>query len=206
MSVELSEKRGSGLPWLDHAIFRLDGWLRRRLGIFEYSTDSNCIFRLELGRAGHGLALSDGTRVRVGDRLLMLHFWNENVPAMGQEGPTVAWARGVSRNVEFSLRELARYLQQQPSLQDFVALCGDMHLGSTRKTQQIERIVAHYGFEAVDDAHAERRGALHRIGMSILIFMLLAATNPVALRSTVLRRYHRRVFLSRATLERRYRN
>ncbi len=207
MSVELSEKRGSGLAWLEYAVFKLDSWLRRRQGIYEYSTDARCLFRIELGRADQAVTLSDGTQVRSGDPVLVLHLWNENIPAMRQEGPTVAWARQVSRAIHTSLRELARYLQQQSRLDDIVALCGDMHLGSARQTRQLAHIVARYGFEAVEDGNAgRRRGALHRIGKSILIVLLVAATNPIALRSTILRRYHRRVFLSRATLERRYRN
>jgi hypothetical protein len=207
LSLELSEKRGSGLAWLEYAVFKLDSWLRRRQGIYEYSTHPRCLFRIQPGRADQIVALSDGTQVRPGDRVLMLHLWNENLPAMGQEGPTIAWARQVSGAIHTSLRELARYLQLQSKLDEVVALCGDMHLGSARQTRQLAHIVARYGFEAVEDGHVRRRrGTLHRIGKSILIVLLVAATNPAALRSTILRRYHRRVFLSRATLERRYRN
>ncbi len=207
MSAELSEKRGSGLGWLEYAVFKLDGWLRRRQGIFEYSTNAQCLFRVELGQADQSVTLSDATRIRCGDPILVLHLWNEHIPAMGQGGPTVAWARQVSRAIHTSLRELARYLPQQPRLDEVIALCGDMHLGSPKQTRQLAHIVAHYGFEAVEDCNAgRRRGALHRLGKSILIVLLVAATNPVALRSTILRRYHRRVYLSRATLERRYRN
>ncbi|MGH8148501.1 MAG: YkoP family protein [Steroidobacteraceae bacterium] len=204
MSVELSEKRGSGLAWLEHAIFALDGWLRRRQGIFEYSADPRCLFRVELGRADQTLRLHDGTSVRTGDQVLVLHLWNENIPAMGQEGPTVAWAHQVSRAIHASLRELARYLEQQPRLAPVRAVCGDMQLGSARQTEQLAHIVERYGFEALDDWMG-RHGAVHRIGKSLLIFLLVAATNPIALRSAILRRYHKRVFLSRATLERRYR-
>jgi hypothetical protein len=206
LSVELSEKRGSGLAWLEYAVFKLDGWLRRRQGIFEYSTDPRCMFRLELARADQTVTLSDGTQIDSGDPLLMLHLWNENIPAMGQDGPTVAWARQVSRAIHTSLRELARYVQQQPGLDDFVALCGDMHLGSARQSRQLARIVTRLGFETVDDGNAKRRGTLHRIGKSILILLLVAATNPIALRSAILRRYPLRLYLSRATLARHYRS
>jgi YkoP domain len=204
VSVELSEKRGSGLAWLEHAIFALDGWLRRRQGIFEYSTSPGCMFRVELGKADQTLTLFDGTPVRAGDPVLVLHLWNENIPAMGQEGPTVAWAHQVSQAIHASLRELARYLEQQPRLAGVRAVCGDMQLGSARQTKQLAHIVERYGFEALDGG-VGRHGVLHRIGKSMLIFLLVAATNPIALRSAILRCYHKRVFLSRATLERRYR-
>jgi hypothetical protein len=49
-----------------------------------------------------------------------------------------------------------------------------------------------------------RIGALHRIGKTILISLLVLATNPAALRSTILRRQHTRLLLPRGTLERLY--
>jgi hypothetical protein len=205
LSVELSEKRGSGLAWLERAVFTLDRWLRRREGIYEYSTDPRCLFRIGLGKADQDITLADGTEIHAGDPLLMLHLWNENMPAMGKGGPTVAWARQVSRAIHASLCELARYLHQRVELDDVAALYGDMHLGSARQAAQLARIVARYGFEVADDYDASRPSALHRLGKNILIFLLVAATNPIALRSAVLRRSHKRMFLSRAVLERRYR-
>jgi hypothetical protein len=205
LSVELSEKRGSGLAWLERAVFTLDRWLRRREGVYEYSTDPGCLFRVGLGKADQGITLADGTEIHAGDTLLMLHLWNENMPAMGKQGPTVVWARQVSRAIHTSLRELARYLHQRVELDDVVALYGDMHLGSARQAAQLARIVSRYGFEAVDHYGSGRPGALHRLGKDILIVLLVAATNPIALRNTVLRRRRKRVFLSRAALERRYR-
>ncbi|HUN73073.1 MAG TPA: hypothetical protein VMU40_01035 [Steroidobacteraceae bacterium] len=205
MSVELSERRGSGLAWLERAVFMLDRWLRRREGIYEYSTDPRCLFRIGLVKADQDITLTDTTEIRAGDPLLMLHLWNENMPAMGRNGPTVAWGRHVSRAIDTSLRELARYLHQRVELDEVAALYGDMHLASARQAAQLARILARYGFEPAKDYQGGRVGALERLGKNILVFLLVAATNPAALRSTILRRYHGRVFLSRTTLERRYR-
>jgi hypothetical protein len=149
--------------------------------------------------------LADDTRVAVGDPILVLHLWNEHIPPMSDAGPTIAWARQVCRLAHVSLCELARYLQQQPELDDVVAICGDMHLGSVRQIDQFAHLVSRYGFEAVGEGEAGTSSALHRIGKSILIFLLVAATNPVALRSTIVRRFYRRVFISRAQLVQRYR-
>jgi hypothetical protein len=205
LSVELSERRGSGLAWLERAVFTLDRWLRRREGVYEYSTDPRCVFRIGLVKADQDITLTDATAIHAGDPLLMLHLWNENMPAMGKNGPTVAWGRLVSRALDTSLRELARYLHQRVELDDVAALYGDMHLGSARQAAQLTRILGRYGFESADHYQGGQVGALERVGKNILIFLLVAATNPATLRSTILRRYHGRVFLSRATLERRYR-
>lgn len=202
MSAELSEKRGLTLSWVDW-VMKLDGWLRRRQGIYEYTTHGRCLFRAERGRADRALTLADGTRLAAGDPILVLHLWNEHIPQLGLGGPTVAWARRVSRAALLSLRELARYLQQQQL--EVVAIRGDMQLGSARQAEQFARIVSRYGFEAVDEGEADPEGRLHRIGKTILVLLLIAATNPVALRSALLRRFHRRVFISRTLLVRRYR-
>jgi hypothetical protein len=202
LSVELSEKRGSAFSWVDW-VLRLDGWLRRRQGIYEYTSDPRCLFRAEIGRSDRALTLSDGTQIAVGDPVLVLHLWNEHIPPLGLRGPTVGWARHMSRAGLISLRELARYLQQRAELDDIAAICGDMHLRSARQADQFTRLVGRYGFETVDEGEAD--GTLHRIGKNILVLLLVAATNPVALRGTILRRFHRRVFISRAVLARCYR-
>jgi hypothetical protein len=204
VSAELSEKRNSTLSWLEW-VLKLDSWLRRRQGIYEFSTDRRCLFRAGIGPADRALSLSDGTQLEAGDPILSLHLWNEHIPPMGLRGPTVAWARQMSRAAHLSLHELERHLQQHAELDDVVAICGDMHLGSVRQAEQFTRIVSRYGFEPVDEGEAETSGALHRFGKNILVLLLVAATNPVALRRTLLRRLHRRVFMSRAVLARRYR-
>jgi hypothetical protein len=204
LSGELSEKCTSGGGWLEHAVFALDRSIRKRLGVYEYTTNAQCLFRIQLDRAEHGFSLSDGTRVSSGDPILKLHLWNEQVPAMGQHGPTVAWARHVSRAFDDSLRELARYLAERSDLANIAVICGDMRLGTAEQSEQLVRIVARYGFEAAADRKLGRPGVLHRIGDCIVIFMLVLVINPVALRGSILRHVHKRVVLSRAALERRY--
>ena len=204
MSAELSEKRSSTLSWVDW-VLKLDGWLRRRQGIYEYTSDRRCLLRAEIGRSDCAVTLADGTRLATGDPVLVLHLWNEHIPPLGRRGPTVAWARHMSRAAHISLRELARYLQQHGELDDVAAVYGDMHLGSARQVEQFTRLVTRYGFETVDEGEVQTDGALHRFGKDILVLLLVAATNPVALRRTLLRRFHRRVFISRAVLARRYR-
>lgn len=204
MSVELADKRGVSAAWLEHAVLSLDRWLRRRQGIYEYTADARCLFRIERGQADEHLLLSDGTRVRVGDPILRLHLWNEHMPVMGQRGPTVVWARQISRGLDCSLRELACYLAQSTELRHVTVICGDMHVGTVAQCHRLERIVARYGFESAGDRAVGAAGALRRLGETILVLLLVLVTNPIALRKAVLRRHCRRVFLSRAALEHRY--
>lgn len=202
MSVELSAKRGlHPEQW----VFGLDRWLRRWLGIYEFTAHRDCLFRVEYCLAEESLLLSDGVRVRRGDPLLKVHLWNEHVPIMGRRGPTLAWARRASRAIEASLRELARHIAQSADLDAVVAVCADMRLAPAGQCAQLARIVSRYGFEPAKDPSAGRPGFLRRIGENILMVMLVLATNPIAFRAGVLRRDHARVVISRAKLLRLYR-
>jgi hypothetical protein len=64
-------------PLWGEFIFALDSQLRRREGVFEYSHKPDCIFRAQFSRLSSDVLLSDGTFGRLGDRVIDLHFWNE---------------------------------------------------------------------------------------------------------------------------------
>ena len=79
-------------------IFCVDRW---------YTHKPNCIFRAQLQRLHTEVVLSDGTLGRVGDRVIDLHFWNEQIPTIPAEGPSLAWGHQVSTSFGESLREFA---------------------------------------------------------------------------------------------------
>lgn len=205
MSVELSEKRGLRAIHPELWVFSLDRWLRQWHGVYEFTAHRDCLFRAERCVAEASWLLSDGVRVRRGDPLLKIHLWNEHMPAMGQRGPTIAWARRASRAVDTSLRELARHMAQYSDLDAAVAVCADMRLATAKQTAQLTRIVSRYGFEAAKDSRVGRPGVLRLIGENILMVMLVLATNPIAFHAAILRRGHARVIISRAKLLRLYR-
>lgn len=191
-------------PWLMRPVLRLDRLLRERQGIYEYTRHPGCLFRIEQAQADETLSLGDGTCILHGEPVLKLHLWNEQIPLIGPHGPTIGWARRASRAVEVSLRELARYLRSRTELEQFTAICADMRLATARESAQLARIVTRYGFEPRRDFKGSRHGVLHSFGESILMCMLVLATNPAALRGSVFRRDYVRVYLSRRTLQRRY--
>lgn len=205
MAVELSARRGLRAIHPEQWVFRLDRWLRRWHGVYEFTAHRDCLLRAERCLADESLLLSDGVRVRRGDPVLKVHLWNEHMPAMGQSGPTIAWARRASRALETSLRELARHVAQCSDLDAVAAVCADMRLAPARQSAQLARIVARYGFEATKDSRAGRPGLLRLIGENLLMMLLVLATNPIAFRAAVLRRDHTRVVISRAKLLRLYR-
>lgn len=197
----MPQQAAARIPLLTSAIFRLDGWLRRRQAVFEYSDREDCILRIQVATADHAVSLGDGTRIRPGDRLVNIHLWNEHIPPASR-AHDVGWARLISHRLAGSLCELDRTLERRPELRDTVAIVADMALGTEGRGGQIVRMSQRYGFEAVDDESDRPSGGLHRVGENILMFLLVLAANPTAARLSVLRRGRRRVYLSRDALRR----
>jgi len=61
-------------------IFALDRWLRRRQGVFEYTHDPECIFRIQLQRLRSEVVLSDGTFGRMTKRLTYISGMSRSPP------------------------------------------------------------------------------------------------------------------------------
>jgi YkoP domain len=202
LSAGLRERRGVASQWLGAAVFALDSRLQRAQGIFEYSTDPGCFFRIQRTEADQSVAFPDGTRLNVGDPILDLHIWNEHMPPIGRQGPTLSWGRQFSQAIDRSLRALADYLRQNPDLDHIIAIRADMRLRPAERGDQLAKIVGHFGFHRVPGGAASRR--LRRLGEHILMFLLVVASNPYAAWATVFRRDCTVAYLSRRVLERRY--
>jgi hypothetical protein len=190
---------------VEHAVFGFDRWLRQRQGVYEYSDDPRCFFRVQRMTAERDVALGDGRRIGRGTPVLNLHLWNEHVPPLGSNGFGIAWAREATRRVELSMYGLPRHLKWARALHELVALRGDMRLGTAEQSDQLARIAVRYGFEAAGaDPDQLSAGTLTRLAQNVFICLPVLAPSPAALRLPVLRRYHKLVYLSRSALETRY--
>lgn len=189
---------------LSAAINRLDRSLRARQGIVEYTNSPHCIFRMEIAVSEDQIVLGDGTTVRSADRVIVLHLWNEHIPHLPPDGPTLGWGRRLSRALECSLGELESYLATRPDLDDIVAIRAEMALTAKERNDGIIALAARYGFEPVQAARRPLSKRLHRVGENILIAMLVLAHNPASFRIDTLRRSCTPIVLSRATLRSRF--
>jgi hypothetical protein len=202
-SVRPKSRAPSSRRWLVEALSAFDDWQRQRQAVFEYSHNPTCIFRLDISRAPRKLTLRDGTVVSEGDRVARLHFWNEQIPTLPEDGATIAWARRMKQAIGDSLHELARYLATRPDLADVAVICGYVPSGTRSQSRQVARIMGYYGFETIPETGALSLGErLHRFGENILISMIVLAHNAAALRSDTLARVRVPIFLSRRALER----
>jgi hypothetical protein len=203
-SIEAREATSRG-SWLRRFVFGLDGLLCRCQSISEFTSDPNCILRIRLSRLDGDVVLSDRTRGRMGDRIIDLHFWNEHIPRMPEQGASIAWARQMHLCFRNSLRELARHLASRADLDDVSIIRCNMGLGVPEQNAQVVRLIARYGFERVPGAAAATMGErVRRLGENILISLMVWVHNAAALRRDTLRRGRAEVFLSRRVLEQRY--
>jgi len=192
-------------PWLAELVFALDGILRQRHQVFEFTADPACIFRVQLARAEHPFDLPNGTRIRPGDRVLNLHYWNEQIPRVPLAGPTIGWARKFCCRMDSSLRELARYCAADPDARDVVAVVANLAQGTRQQRDQLTNIMRRFGFApplALADARPE--AMLRRFGENLLIAGMVLARNPVVLRVDTLWRDRTVLVLSRAALSARF--
>jgi len=204
-SAEQTSRSPQSHRWLAEAVAVLDAGLRRRQDVFEYTQNPACVFRLDIGPAARPLALRDGTRVHAGQRIARLHFWNEQIPVVPPTGATIAWGRQMQRAIATSLRELASFLAVRPELGDVTVICAVAPSGTKTQREQLARIMARYGFEAIAESEPLSIGKrLHRFGENILISLIILAHNPGALRPDTLRRVRLPIYLSRRILEREF--
>jgi hypothetical protein len=181
-------------------IRNFDNLLRRAYGIFEFTDDDDCIFRLALGKSTKEMTLSDGTTVKKGEPLGGLHLWNERVPAMPPEGPDMAWAAKAYRLLLKSLHCLATYVERESAFRDVKIFGGETALLLIGSEQQTAAFFKNLGFDLV----RPRRSRLRRFGElweNMYNWAIIWTFNPASLSSKRLSRLSRyQVWISRRTL------
>lgn len=157
-------------------IYRFDGWLSRRSGIFQLPDEGECFLRIQLTRASHPVELP-GCRVGIGEPILALHLWNEHIPLLPKEGPDMVWAKRVQRLFINSLHVVAREIQRNPRLVEVRAVRGESVLISFTGG---DRLVRRLGFVVLPDQN--RLGRFGEFWENFYTWWLMWAYNPATLR------------------------
>jgi hypothetical protein len=188
-------------------VFALDARLRRRNAVFDYTYHSDCIFRAKVDKVTREVSLGNGVRLRPGDRIVELHFRNEHFPRMDRSGATIGWALRTAKLMDISFRELFEFLEAHAEFDDIAAVRAVMPVRTPAQAARFEHIAARFGFELVPDQEPRSPQAwIQRFGQNTLGLLLVVAGNPRAVRLDILWRRGATAFLSRHTLEQRYRN
>jgi len=197
--------RGYRRGWRDllwaAAVGTTDIFLRRWYHVREFTDDPTCLLRVSLIRAPRDLRLGDGQEIRAGDDVIMLHIWNEQLPRFFALGADFRWAKMVRRRMRHSFGTLAHHLVGDPTLAGVTGIYACVLFSSRRPRWQISRAAASFGFELVE---ARPGRGLRALGEDMLLWAFARAFNPAALRRHCFRRDRGELWISRASLLRRY--
>jgi ceramide glucosyltransferase len=161
----------------------LDALLRRLLALHDLGEDGQGLFRLRLGQAKRDVVLSDRTRIARGEPVGELHFWNENIPPIGGDGPGLRWALTFERLALRSLQQLAACVDEDPDLRAVRAFRGESSFLARYEPARVRTLLRRWGFDVV--SLGEPRTAAERIALfwkHLYGLGLLWAFNPGSLK------------------------
>jgi len=138
---------------LDRVTKALDRGQRYLRGIYEFSSDPNCVYRLSIENAPREVMLPDGTVFHKGEPIGILHIWGEHVPIIPPTGVNLAWATKMARVLRRSTNLLAQYAVKEKSLQSISAFGNDAFLPYTQTTV---RLLERIGFAVLEDVPTHR--------------------------------------------------
>jgi hypothetical protein len=185
------------------AVFLLDRQLRTQGGVFCYSADPKCVFRIGVTKLQSPAMLDWWTTLPAGATIVEIHLWNERIPLPSEHESVIAWALAFGRGFAHSLRLLSAYLAENPELHCVRAIRAEMALGPPEMTKRLLGITGRLGFRPCGK-HDGGAGLARRIGENILISMMILARNAGDFRFSTLRRARVLVFIPREVLDERY--
>ncbi len=127
----------------------IEAILRRYYGVFEFTSDPQCILRVSFSRSPRDLVLSDGTCIFKGDTLLALHFRNEQLAAVLRQDATLETGVVLVRGARHSLRLLAGYIHAQRELDAVRAVHANFGFVEDERGEQMQRMIRRLGFDPV---------------------------------------------------------
>ncbi len=185
------------------AVRGLDTLVRRAYHVREFTQDEGCILRTALGRSAREITLSDGTRIEKGEVVGELHLWNEHLPRMDEEGPSLEWALKTYRLLIASLKRLAAYLEDEPQFESVRAFRGEAAF--SKESLEGSALFERLGFDLV---RTDRAGKLKRFGEfweNVYAWGLIWTFNPGSLRRKEFFHLERaQLWISRQALLERY--
>ncbi len=189
---------------LASAVFGVDRNLQRREGVFCFTSDTHCIFRIKISSLNAPVTLDNGTTLPAGMEIVELHIWNEQVPILREHVSPVAWALSIRRAFPHSLKLLSGYLAERADFARIGAVGANIALFTADDTKQHLRTCERLGFMRSRTGWGGETGEARRLGENILIALMILALNPGRFSFSALRRNRVPVFMTRAELDRRY--
>ena len=181
---------------------KLDDLIRKRIQVFEFNLEPDCILRLQVSRAPRLIQLPDLT-LEGGEPVLLIHLWNERLPIIPPTGPDLPWARLIFRQFRHSLRLAAGYLRDHPELNEVRAIGGVTILVSSGLHEGGRNFLEAMGFTIFP--YISPLGRFGEFWENFYSCMIVWTFNPVGMTSRSLFRLRRsEIWMSRALFFDRY--
>ena len=159
-------------------IYRLDRFLRWKMGIYEYWEDPDCLFRASVIHTSRPIRISGG-KIPVGVKVLNIHFWNEHFPRVPPDGPDLEYAVNLHRMGTSSLRALADHIKNDSRLAEVQAVGGVTSLFGAGEGSAEERAFSNNGFTIIP--HHNSLGLFGRFWENVYAWMIMWAFTPATL-------------------------
>jgi len=175
--VRLAEKKAPAQRF----IFFIDRLLRRQQGIYEFTNDPACLFRLGLSHCQQDLALPGGLSIKTNDPILELHFWSDHFPLIPQTGPDLEWGKRITRQYARTLQLLADHIDSNTEYRNIKAVHGVVNSISVEGLNHLEHIGRRSGFDFLPAPEPRTfLSRLHQRGEDLLIWLLHWSFTPTS--------------------------
>jgi hypothetical protein len=172
-------------------IHMFDSLLCKAYGVYPFSDDPGIILRVQVSMVRHPIR-HQKIQLAPGNRILMLHFWNERLPKLPAAGADLGWAKRFYRSLDGSFEAVGAYLVSQPALQDIAAIGGETVLLPASEGSSTLSFLHRYGFTVFPCK--SRLGRFGRFWENLYSWLLLWTYNPNSLHSYSFRRLRRMEF------------
>lgn len=149
-----------------------------KVNSFRFSGDPRCLLRIKHGRNAWPVVLADGTIVGPGEAVLTMHLWNEHLPARSD---ALAPGLALLRDGETTLRQLVRFLESRPDLDQVRAIHGEIGFLSDARLPQAQRIASRLGFQLVPGERPGWNPLRRSFWRNVESWRLLRRFNPESL-------------------------
>ena len=162
-------------------IRRFDTWLSHVEGVEPFTDAPNCIIRLQVASVNHSLTLP-GVTIPRGANVLLLHAWNERMPAIPPDGPDLAYALRFERLMLASFKSVAAHIIANPALQRVQAVGGVTAHISLKEADGGRAMLEQLGFTVIPYQRHRLLGAFGEFWENFYTWWLMWTFNPVSTR------------------------
>jgi len=160
-------------------IRRFDNWLSRIEGVEPFIDDPQCILRIQIIQLDQDISFPDQT-IHTGSKALSIHFWNEHMPIIPDEGADLSYGLKFQRLIVYSMKLIAKHIQSNLSFDDIKAFGGITTFVSRDEADGGRKSFEHMGFTIFP--YQRTVGAFGEFWENFYTWWVMWTYNPVSAR------------------------